>query len=195
MKKAIIIVGESASGKDTLKNLFLQAYADKRINVNQIVSHTTRPKRDYEIDGVDYFFTDSGKMALDIINGEYCEVANFNGWHYGTKLSSLSDEDINIGVFNAQGAFEMADILGRENCYIIYIDVLPKIRLVRALMREQDPNIEEIFRRYKYDEVDIDLDEFKRKEFWDLKVENNALDTNSILVETVKTVMEELVEW
>ena len=49
----IALFGESASGKDTIQKWVTANYE----NVNSIISCTTRPKRDYEKNQIDYYFT------------------------------------------------------------------------------------------------------------------------------------------
>ena len=60
MGKIYYIMGKSSTGKDTIfKNLL----ADKDLNLKTIVSYTTRPIRDGEQDGVEYYFVDDTKIA------------------------------------------------------------------------------------------------------------------------------------
>jgi guanylate kinase len=53
MKNLYVIVGKSASGKDTILNSLI----DKGIG-NKIISHTSRPIREGEVDGFSYYFMD-----------------------------------------------------------------------------------------------------------------------------------------
>ncbi len=94
--KIVALVGKSGAGKDY--------YAKKLIKENLntmhfIVSSTTRPKRDYEIEGVDYHFLSEKEFAA----ARFLETASFNGWHYGTRYEDLDPDRINIGVFNPTG--------------------------------------------------------------------------------------------
>lgn len=52
MIKIIALIGESGSGKDTLMKEFLMLHKD----CNEIISCTTRPRREGEIDGKNYNF-------------------------------------------------------------------------------------------------------------------------------------------
>ena len=51
----IALFGESGVGKDALQNLILKQCP----TYNKLISYTSRPKRDYEIDGKDYHFVTS----------------------------------------------------------------------------------------------------------------------------------------
>ena len=56
--KIIALFGKSSAGKD-----YLQKWIVNNFNVNKMVSCTTRPPRDYEKEGVDYFFLTNEKFA------------------------------------------------------------------------------------------------------------------------------------
>lgn len=149
--KMIVICGESAAGKDTT----MQWLLEQREGLSKIISHTTRPKRDYEVDGVDYFFTDDSFMANNI--NDFIEITRFNNWHYGTHSNSLNPHSVNIGVFNPEGAEILKnDFDNSVDAFVIYIRVSEKTRLIRALNREVDPDIEEILRRRITDQIDFD---------------------------------------
>lgn len=74
-------------------------------NFNLVVTATTRPKRDYEIDGVDYIFMTDEEFK----QAEKIEEAEFNGWHYGTPLSALSENSCNVIVLNPEGYMSLLD--------------------------------------------------------------------------------------
>ena len=95
------------------------------------------------------------------------EATNFNDWFYGTSYDSLRSEIPNIGVFNPDG---IRALQGRNDIdlTVFRITCLDKIRLLRQLNREDNPNVDEIVRRYKTDKED-----FFDLEFSYIEVENN----------------------
>lgn len=152
--KIIALIGESGSGKDTL----MQGVLSKTDTLHEIISCTTRPKREGEQHGVNYFFMTPEQFADKVVYGEMLEAACFNDWLYGTSYESLRSDVVNIGVFNPQG---IESLLHSPNVEIkvFYIKTSDKIRLLRQLNREQNPDIDEIIRRYKTDREDFyDLD-------------------------------------
>ena len=100
MKSKVIValIGKAGAGKDTIAKALCSAHPE----FNNIVSCTTRPKRENEVEGVDYFYLTPDQFTEKVINGDMLEATYFNGWHYGTMLSSLKD-GVNIGVFNPEG--------------------------------------------------------------------------------------------
>ena len=60
MGKIICLMGKSSTGKDTI---FKRLLADQTLGLQTIVSYTTRPIRDGECEGIEYFFTDEAGFA------------------------------------------------------------------------------------------------------------------------------------
>ena len=152
--KVIACVGKSGAGKD-----YCMHHIAEENDYHIIVSSTTRPKRDYEIDGIDYHFITEKEFAA----ARFLETASFNGWHYGTRYEDLDPDRINIGVFNPTGLKSLAAQEDVE-LTIIYVQASDKTRLLRQLNREENPNVHEIVRRFYTDEADFEDD----KSFIDL---------------------------
>ena len=58
-------MGKAGSGKDTIMKKMLELYPD----LYEIVSCTTRPRRDYEIEGINYYFYSVEDFTKKVING------------------------------------------------------------------------------------------------------------------------------
>lgn len=164
MYTIIALIGEAGTGKDTLMQRVL---ASRPGEFNEIISCTTRPPREGEVDGVNYFFIDPEEFAYKVLNYEMLEATNFNDWFYGTSYDTLRSDVLNIGVFNPDG---IRAIEGRNDIdlKVFRITCSDKIRLLRQLNREENPNVDEIIRRYK-----TDKDDFCDLEFAYCEVENN----------------------
>lgn len=146
--KVVAFVGKSGSGKD-----YLMHDSVKHMDWHIIVSSTTRPKRDYETEGVDYHFLTEKEFAA----ARFLETASFNGWHYGTRYEDLDPTRTNVGVFNPTGLKSLAAHDDIE-LNIIYVKASDKTRLLRQLNREEEPNVHEIVRRFYTDEADFQDD-------------------------------------
>ena len=148
--KIIALYGKSASGKDTFLKVALSYFK----NFHKIINSTTRPPREGEQDGTAYHFLTNEEFTEQILNQDMFEAATFRGWCYGTNINDLSKDKINIGVFNTSSL----DIILHDNRFEvvpIYIEVPAKERIIRALNREDNPDINEIFRRYQTDTQDF----------------------------------------
>ena len=151
MYNIIALIGKAGAGKDTLLRELLSNHPE---SLNEIISCTTRPPRQGEINGKNYhFMTEDEFFSLQATN-QLIESTKFNNWYYGTPISSLTEDKINVGVFNPAGIRSLAS-LEYVNLIIIYVYVDDKTRLIRQLNREDYPNVPEIIRRYQADEIDF----------------------------------------
>lgn len=170
--KVIALFGKSGVGKDTI-----QKYLTKHLkNSHGIVSCTTRPPRDYEKNGKDYFFIRTTEFEENVLLGNMLEQASFRNWWYGTPVTSLDITKINIGVFNITG---IKSLLSDDRLEVLPIEIVvdDKIRLMRNLQREAKPDCHEICRRFMTDEED-----FKKINFFSLKYTNeNNKDLGNII--------------
>lgn len=161
MKNILILCGKAASGKDTLKRYIVEALGLSGIEFNNVVNTTTRPPREGEVDGVNYHFCSAEEMTKKILNDEMAEAVLFNDWVYGTENKALSEDKLNVGIFNLEG-IEALRQNPNHNIFAVYLDVEDSVRLIRYLNRENmtKEKINEMFRRYKADEIDFaDVDD------------------------------------
>jgi len=150
----IAIFGPSAAGKDTIAKWLVEHME----NTNEIISCTTRPPRDYEINKKDYYFLSEEEFKRKIKNNEMLESTRFRDWLYGTSINALKKDKINIGVFNIDG-IKYLTTDNRLKVYPVYIYASDKIRLLRSLFREENPDCAEICRRFLADKEDFkDID-------------------------------------
>lgn len=84
--RVLILSGASSVGKGTIKKRLLE---DKDLSLMESISMTTRPKKDKEVDGKDYYFVDFKYFANAIKNKEFLEYTEFNGYYYGTPKSQV----------------------------------------------------------------------------------------------------------
>uniref|UniRef100_A0A3P8YRT5 Discs large MAGUK scaffold protein 4 n=1 Tax=Esox lucius TaxID=8010 RepID=A0A3P8YRT5_ESOLU len=84
--RPIIILGPI---KDRVNDDLLSEFPDK---FGSCVPHTTRPKRDYEVDGRDYHFVSSREqMEKDIQSHRFIEAGQYNSHLYGTSVQSVRE--------------------------------------------------------------------------------------------------------
>lgn len=149
--KIIALFGEAGAGKDYILHELMKTDRGKE-DFHQIISCTTRPPREGEKDGVNYHFFSN---QTDFLKQDLLEITEFRKWYYGTPISSLDINKINIGVFNLQGIEQITHKSSTIDCLPIYIKTNDKIRLFRQLNRENNPDCQEICRRFISDKNDF----------------------------------------
>ncbi len=87
MKKGslLVISGPSGAGKSSLIGAILERFSEVYFSI----STTTRPKREGEVEGRDYFFVSKEEFMQDVRNGLFLEWAEVHGNFYGTSLKPV----------------------------------------------------------------------------------------------------------
>ena len=107
----LIISAPSGAGKTSL----IKALVEQEPRVEVLVSHTTRPQRPGETEGVNYFFVTTDTFQEMREAGAFFESAEVFGHFYGTSLtqleSRLADGADVILEIDWQGAQQVRDLL------------------------------------------------------------------------------------
>ena len=132
----ILLVGESASGKSTIEKELV------KVGYNKIVSYTTRPRRQGELDGVDYHFIQELDFLDQLEVNFFAEYTIYNGWYYGIAHDDCLDNS--VVVVEPHGFRQLLKI---KDLHIksFYIQVPERVRLKR--MVDRGDNLLEVFRR------------------------------------------------
>jgi len=154
----IILVGKAAAGKDHMRKIL------EGRGFNYGVSYTTRPKREGEIDGEDYYFMEDSEFQEGVDKGIWYEYVEFNGWNYGTTKKQFL-EDCNLFIMTPKGISHI-DPVERKNCTIIYLDIPDDVREYR--LRNRGDLNDKIERRMEADRID-----FEYFEDYDLTINNS----------------------
>ena len=183
MGKIFLLMGKSTSGKDTI---YRELIKNRDLKLNKVIPYTTRPMRDGETDGVQYFFKDeSGYLSLKNegkIIEERTYHTNYGEWRYFT----VDDGQIDLagGNYLMIGTLEsycyIRDYFGKENVVPLLIDVDAKIRLKRAMHREdkqEHPKYDEMCRRFLADEEDFSEDKLQKAGVRRRFKNNEAIET------------------
>ena len=132
-----VISAPSGAGKTSLVRAIVEALPDVVVSV----SHTTRKKRDGEVDGRDYHFIDEQQFRQMIADEQFLEHASVFGNRYGTSQQHiqqqlLSGKDVILEI-DWQGARQIRQLM--SDCKSIYI-LPPSIQALRERLqsREQD---------------------------------------------------------
>ncbi|NLC19407.1 MAG: guanylate kinase [Clostridiales bacterium] len=168
MGKIFIIIGKSATGKDTIYKMLLK---NSQLKLKTCVTYTTRPIRKSESNGVEYFFVDEAELRRLQSENKIIEQRSYNTvhgvWHYFT----VNDGQIKLEVANylmlgtLESFMQIRKYYGEDKVIPIYLEVDNDLRLLRAIKREQkqeNPNYSEVCRRYLADEEDFSEENLKK---------------------------------
>lgn len=120
--KMVIFTAPSGAGKTTLVKHVLDRYPRQ---IGFSTSATTRDKRDYEIDGKDYYFLSEEDFRQKISDGEFIEWEDvYNGQLYGTLKSEVdrlwAEGKHIIFDIEVKGATNIKNMYG-DDCLAVFI--------------------------------------------------------------------------
>ncbi len=168
--KLIVLSAPSGSGKTTVAKAILKKYPAMLFSV----SATTRPQRNGEVDGRDYFFLSREEFQRRIENGELVEWEEIYGHLYGT-LKSEVDRALNAGRvmlfdIDVKGALAIKRIYS-DDAVLIFIKA-PSVDVLFERLKDRKTEDEATLRR-RMERVPMELEQGAR---FDYQVINDKLD-------------------
>ena len=167
MGKIFYIMRKSSSGKDSI---YRQLEGNQELGLKRLVIYTTRPIRDGEENGREYFFADENKLKEFRRNGKLIEARTYQTvygpWTYFTADDGqvAVGNDSYLGIGTLESFVRLREYYGNEVMWPIYIEVEDGERLERALAREKTqevPKYEEMCRRFLADSKDFSEEKIK----------------------------------
>ena len=145
-KKGILIVfsGPSGVGKGTVLKKFIN---DENLKLSYSVSMTTRPKRNGEIEGINYFYVSKDEFKKAIEEQKLLEYAYFVGNYYGTPIDNVNrllNEGKNVLLeIEVQGALQVMEKV--KDALTIFI-VPPSMEELEKRIRGRNTETEEVIK-------------------------------------------------
>lgn len=198
MGRIFCVMGKSATGKDTI---YRELFNRKDISLQKVIPYTTRPIREGEENGREYFFCDQHKVEELKKQGKIIELRAYDTV-YGCWMYFTADDgqiDLTQGDYLLIGTLDtyrsIRKYFGEEKVVPIYIEVEDGERLLRAIQREQcgTPKYEEMCRRFLSDAADFSEDNLKEcnitKRFMNNNLEDTIEEIVSYIIESKKGVL------
>lgn len=175
----IILLGKSASGKDTVVDNLIHNYGYEKI-----ITWTTRPMRPGEKQDLTYHFTDDEDFEEKIEEGFFAEWKKYNSvfgtWYYGTAVQDITNNLINkIIILTPSGYEDIKEYINNEEILSVYLD--SSLRTLYKRLKFRGDNPKEIKRRLLHDIKDFK--EIKNKV--NVVIKNNTRDLDE-LTELIK---------
>lgn len=160
MGKIICLMGKSSTGKDTI---FKHLLADRELELKKIIPYTTRPIRDGERDGVEYYFRNEQDFLDMKEQGKIIEDREYHTlhglWRYFVADDGQIEQSGNYIMIGTLEAYRhLQDYFGEDRVLPVMIELDDGDRLWRALKRErkqENPRYGEMCRRFLADSEDF----------------------------------------
>ena len=106
INRLIALTGKSASGKTTLAKMLTENF-----RYDKVITYTTRPMRDNETNGVDYFFVTEEEFYDMVQNDRFVEYQEYKvdkeTWRYGTEKNELYNHRDAVIIVEVFGLLEL----------------------------------------------------------------------------------------
>lgn len=162
MGKIFFLSGKSSTGKDTIYKRILE---HKELGLKTITMYTTRPMREGEQNGVEYFFVTEEEALRHERDGSLVEMRVYDTvygpWKYYTRNDGqidLEGDNFYLVIGTIEAYEKYCSYYGKDKMCPIYIEIDDGIRLQRALARERNqavPQYREMCRRFIADDDDF----------------------------------------
>ena len=181
MGKLFVIMGKSATGKDSIYHEIVKRCPQLR----EIITYTTRPMREGETYGKEYYFVTKEEMYEMRENGKIIECREYDTvlgpWFYFTADDGQLDFDKGdyILISTLAGYEKLQAAFGIGSIVPVYIEVDDLERLERAVRREQSqvsPCVPELCRRFLADEEDFSEERLQMAGI-EMRIVNEDLET------------------
>lgn len=128
----IVLAGASASGKTEVAKALASKYG-----ITKTITTTTRPMRQGEVDGKDYFFVDEKTFQKMIKDDRFVEYTTYNNYHYGsTKDQIASNKCIVVDPIGLKAYISLND----SQIITFFLDCSEAIRCERMKLRGDNPD-------------------------------------------------------
>ncbi len=193
MSKIFVIMGKSATGKDTV---FQRIIESKELMLKTAVGYTTRPIRKGERNGVEYRFVTVEEMKNLKEKGLIIEHRSYQTVHGEWNYFTVNDDQITLGtndyllISTLEGFVQIRKYFGDDVVIPFYIEVADDIRLERSIIRErkqEEPKYAEVCRRYLADEEDFSEEKLKEANVIKRYKNNDLTDCINEIIKDIKS--------
>jgi guanylate kinase len=167
--KLIVFSAPSGAGKTTIVKEILKSFPHLVFSI----SATTRPKRDTESDGIEYFFLSEKEFKKRIKNDEFIEWEKFYDYYYGTYKSfvtgNIEDGKSVLLELDVKGALTIKRLY--PYAHLVYISPPSFEELVNRLRQRNTEGESDFLKRIDRAKMELSL-----KDQFDYIIENRELD-------------------
>ncbi|XP_069104973.1 peripheral plasma membrane protein CASK-like isoform X8 [Argopecten irradians] len=167
LRKTLVLLGAHGVGRRHIKNTLITSHPER---FAYPIPHTTRPPRDTETNGKNYYFVSHEKMMQDIAANQYLEYGTHEEAMYGTKLEtirSIHDKGL-MGILDVEPQAIRVLRTGDFAPFIVFV-AAPTIAAIH-----EDASLEKLA-------TESELLEKAYGHYFDLKIVNNDIE------ETIRT--------
>lgn len=167
--KLFCLMGKSGAGKDTVFHALVQQHS---LGLYPVIGYTTRPRRDFETEGVEYHFLSDAAFTALRQAGKIIEERSYQTMHGIWRYATVDDGNVDLTeghylmIATPEALAGLRAHFGSETVIPLYLEVEDGLRLRRMIRREnrrEKPDYAEVCRRFLADEQDFARGEWLRQ--------------------------------
>ena len=174
----IALIAPTACGKDTIKKELV------KLGYESVVTTTTRPMRDCEVQDVSYHFIDKSQFRRFKEQGFFAETTSYNTvhgtWYYGTQFKDLKDHENKVIILNPDGILNLLRTTDMNDWVIFFINCPEEI--IKERLNKRGDNPEEAERRLEADHKDF----INIERLCDYKIVNDGKESPEQIAKKIK---------
>lgn len=178
----LVLSGPSGAGKSSLIHKIIDDIGECYFSI----STTTRPMREGEVDGIDYYFVDEEEFQKEIEEDQFLEYAIVHGNYYGTSLKpvkkALLEGKLVIFDIDVQGNSAINSRLGDITTSVFITP--PTLSELKRRLENRQTDAQEVIKR----RVDMAKREIQRVSEYEYLLVNDDLDTAAEKLRLIATV-------
>lgn len=182
--KLIVFSAPSGAGKTTIVKEILKSFPHLVFSI----SATTRPKRETETEGIEYFFLTEEEFKKKIENDEFIEWEKFYDYYYGTYksfvISNIESGKSVLFELDVKGALTIKRLY--PYAHLVYISPPSFEELVNRLRQRNTESEPDFLKRIDRAKMELSL-----KDQFDYIIENRELD---IAVKEAKSLVKKILK-
>lgn len=148
----LVLIGKTATGKTRIKDELV------KMGYESVVTTTTRPMRDGEIQDVTYHFVDKSQFRRMDAQGLFAETTSYNTvhgrWYYGTQLADLENDENKVIILNPDGIKSLPQKMDISKWFVVYLDCPEEI--ISERLKNRGDDTDEVIRRMEADRKDFE---------------------------------------
>jgi guanylate kinase len=177
----LVLSGPSGSGKSSLIHKIIDDIGESYFSV----STTTRPMREGEVEGVDYYFVDKEEFEREIEADQFLEYAIVHGNYYGTSLrpvkEALSQGKLVIFDIDVQGNSAINSRLGDITTSVFITP--PTLSELKKRLQSRSTDAQEVIDR----RIEMARKEIQRVSEYEYLLINDDLDVAAQKLQVIAT--------
>lgn len=177
MDKMLVLIGKAASGKDSVREILV-----KKHGFHSIVTYTTRPMREGEIQDITYHYISENDFLQKIESGFFAEWKKYNvngeTWYYGSAKEDFKNADKNtVIILTPEGIRDIRENDIDITVYYLYSD----LKTIQKRLSERNDIHDKAENRIKRDTKDFEFAEILA----DKIISNNLNDNLDDVINTI----------